>query len=215
MNKQELQKIKLDWLFAEEHGDTARQTDLICTLSDYPDAQSDLIDFIAAYRASDIPGPDASYEYLVPMAFRAMDTAMKRVFGESASMVQATNVLPAMALLSAQTLSELRMQRGFSKTTAARGLRLSIDVWNKFEEGAIDLISLTRSQLDRLSTFFEVSIEQFSHLLSNSQPTPMLNRRQTGRAARSTHQGPRKQSLAEAIERSTMTHDEKNLWLEH
>jgi hypothetical protein len=51
-------------------------------------------------------------------------------------------------------------------------------------------------------------------MLNNSQPTFVLNRRQTQQAARSERQSPKKQSFAEAIEKSTMNKDDKGFWLE-
>jgi hypothetical protein len=57
-------------------------------------------------------------------------------------------------------------------------------------------------------------VEQFGSMLNNSQPAMTLNRRQSSNAARSEQQSPKKQSLAEAIEKSTMTKEEKRYWLE-
>src|SRR5438445_546611 len=79
----------------------------------------------------------------------------------------------------ATTLQELRTQQGLSMVNAARGLRLSVDVWKKFESGAIELVSLSEKQLARLASFFQLSSEQFGHLLNNSQPAFTLNRRNT------------------------------------
>jgi len=52
-------------------------------------------------------------------------------------------------------------------------------------------------------------------MLNNSQPALTLNRRQTGNAARSEQQSPQKQTFAEAIEKSTMSKEEKRSWLEN
>ena len=103
---------------------------------------------------------------------------------------------------------------GLSLTQAARGLRLGADVWKKFEDGIIDLVSLSERQLGRLAQFFHVSADEFGALLQNSAPVPTLNRRQTARAAReSEQQAIRKQPFAEAIEKSSMTKAEKKEWL--
>ena len=50
MNTPELQQLKMAWLAAKEAGDTQTQMRL---LHDYPEQQSELIDFIAAYAATD------------------------------------------------------------------------------------------------------------------------------------------------------------------
>jgi|GEM_PF-476573 len=196
MNTRELQQLKMAWMAARVAGDTQAQ---IALLRDHPDAQAALVDFIAAYHATEVSGPDASHTPLLPLAQRACQTALERVFGNA---------------LVAANLRELRMQRGLSMANAARGLRLGIDVWKKFEDGAIELASLTERQLERLTAFFRVSTEQFGMMLQRSQPTLALNRRQTSDAAHSEQQGAPKQSLAEAVEKSTMTKEEKRLWLE-
>ena len=202
MNTYELQQLKMAWIAAKEAGDAHAQVTL---LRDHPEAQEVLIDFIAAYAATDITetasGPGTQQAALLPLTQRAMHTALQRVFDKEEELVAAN-------------LQELRTQRGLSMVSAARGLRLSVDVWKKFESGAIELVSLTESQLDRLARFFQVSAEQFGKMLTNSQPAFTLNRRQTGKAARSEQQSPRKQSFAEAIEKSTMTKEEKRSWLE-
>ena len=193
--EREIQQLKMAWLAAKEAGDTQEQ---IALLRDHPAEQAELIDFIAAYRATSVPGPDALHTPLSPMTQRASQVALERVFGGS---------------LVAANLRELRMQRGLSMANAARGLRLGIDVWKKFEDGAIELVSLGERQRERLVAFFRVSSEQFGAMLNNSQPTLALNRRQTSSAARG-EQGPKKQSFTEAIEKSTMSKEEKRLWLE-
>ncbi len=192
----EIQQLKMAWLAAKEAGDTQAQ---LALLRDHPAEQAELVDFIAAYRATDAPGPDALHTPASPMTQRATQAALERVFGGS---------------LVAASLRELRMQRGLSMANAARGLRLGIDVWKKFEDGAIELVSLGERQLERLAAFFRVSTEQFGAMLNNSQPTLALNRRQTSSGARSQQQGPKKQSFTEAIEKSTMTKEEKRFWLE-
>jgi len=192
----EIQQLKMAWLAAREARDTQAQ---LALLRDHPAEQAELVDFIAAYRATDAPGPDALHTPASPMTQRATQAALERVFGGS---------------LVAASLRELRMQRGLSMANAARGLRLGIDVWKKFEDGAIELVSLGERQLERLATFFRVSTEQFGAMLNNSQPTLAFNRRQTSSGARSRQQGPKKQSFTEAIEKSTMTKEEKRFWLE-
>lgn len=194
--EREIQQLKMAWLAAKETGDTQVQ---IALLRDHPSEQAELIDFIAAYQATDAPGPDALHTPLSPMTQRASQAALERIFGGS----------PVAA-----NLRELRMQRGLSMANAARGLRLGIDVWKKFEDGAIELVSLGERQLERLAAFFRVSTEQFGAMLNNSQPTVALNRRQTGSAARSEQQSPKKQSFTEAIKKSMMSKEEKRLWLE-
>ncbi|HLZ81508.1 MAG TPA: hypothetical protein VKP04_07745, partial [Ktedonobacteraceae bacterium] len=114
----------------------------------------------------------------------------------------------------ASSLQELRAQRGLSMVNAARSLRLSVDVWKKFESGAIELLSLSETQLAHLASFFQVTGEQFGAMLNNSQPALTLNRRQTSNAARSEQQSPKKQSFAEAIEKSAMSKEQKRYWLE-
>ena len=196
MEAYELQQLKMAWMAAREAGDIQAQ---LALLRDHPDAQAALVDFIAAYHATDVTGPDALHTPLSPLTQRACQTALERVFGNA---------------LVAANLRELRMQRGLSMANAARGLRLGVDVWKKFEDGAIELASLTERQLERLATFFRVSTGQFGMMLQHSQPTLALNRRQTSEAARSKQQGAQKQSIAEAVEKSTMTKEEKRLWLE-
>ena len=195
MNTSELQQLKMAWLAAKDSGDTQAQ---ITLLRDHPEAQAALIDFIAAYHATAIEETDALETAPLPLTQRAAQTALERVFDRQTA---------------ATSLQELRVQRGFSMVNAARGLRLSVDVWKKFESGAIELLSLSELQLARLASFFHVSVEQFGAMLNNSQPALTLNRRQTGTAARSKQQSPKKQSFAEAIEKSAMTGEEKHYWL--
>jgi transcriptional regulator with XRE-family HTH domain len=193
MNTHELQQLKMAWIAAKEAGDTQAQFTL---LQNHPDAQDALIDFILAYHATNGKGTDTA---LLPLTQRATQTAMERVFGNQAV---ATN------------LRELRTKRGFTLVSAAKGLRLGVDVWKKFEDGAIELVSLSALQLERLAAFFHVSASQFGTMLTNSQPAFTLNRRQTAGAARQAQHPARKQSFAEAIEKSTMTKEEQRLWLE-
>ena len=195
MKTSELQQLKMAWLAAKDNGDTQAQ---ITLLRDYPEAQAALIDFIAAYHATAIEETDALETVPLPLAQRAAQAALERVFDRQTA---------------ATSLQELRVQRGFSMVNAARGLRLSVDVWKKFESGAIELLSLSELQLARLASFFHVSVEQFGAMLNNSQPALTLNRRQTSTAARSKQQSPKKQSFAEAIEKSAMTGEEKRYWL--
>jgi transcriptional regulator with XRE-family HTH domain len=191
MNTSELQQLKMAWLAAEEAGDKQAQ---VALLGDHPDAQDALIDFIAAYHVT-APVEETS---VLPLTQRAYVTALERVFGDT---------------LVAANLRELRTKRGLSLVQAARGLRLGVDVWKKFEDGVIELVSLSEHQLARLAQFFEVSGEQFGGLLNSSQTVMTLNRRQTARAARSSEQASKKQSFTEAIEKSTMSKEEKKEWL--
>jgi hypothetical protein len=87
-------------------------------------------------------------------------------------------------------------------------------VWNKFEVGAIEMVSLSQRQLERLAHFFQINVEQFGTLLNGSQPIMGMNRRQTRDASRNQRQGPQKQRFVEAIERSAMSKEDKSFWLE-
>ena len=197
VNTPELKQLKMAWLAAKEAGDTQEQLRL---LREYPSQQDELINFIAAYQATgDDEDSLEANATLLPLTQRAYQRALRRVFEPQ----------PAFA-----TLVELRKNRSLSKAEAARGLRLSVDVWNKFENGAIELLSLSQRQLEHLAQFFQISIDQFSQALTNSQPAFTLNRRQTAEAARSTQQGPQKQTLQEAIDRSNMSKEDKQFWLE-
>ena len=193
MNTRDLQQIKMAWLAAEDSGDRATQ---IALLRDYPDAQGELTDFIAAYHITETA--PAENEAVLPLTERAVQTAMQRVFGSP---------------IATADLRSLRARQGLSLTQAARGLRLGADVWKKFEDGIIDLYSLSERQLGRLAQFFSVNTEEFGKLLLNSSPVPTLNRRQTAQAARESEKQPaRKQPFAEAIEKSTMAKAEKQEW---
>ncbi|HET7638194.1 MAG TPA: helix-turn-helix transcriptional regulator, partial [Ktedonobacteraceae bacterium] len=154
MNNNELQHLKIAWLAAEEAGD--KQTQL-ALLRDFPDAQEALIDFIAAYRITEPGEKNAQKVDLLPLTQRAYATALERVFGSS---------------LASADLRHLRVQKGLSLAEAARGLHLGTDVWKKFEDGVIELFSLSERQLSRLAHFFQVSAEQFGSMLNNSQPLP-------------------------------------------
>jgi transcriptional regulator with XRE-family HTH domain len=200
MNTSELQQLKMAWLAAKEAGDTQAQMNLFLN---HPEAQAALIDFIAGYAATTIESEAMqAQEELLPLTQRAYQTALERVFDTQAE-------------VAATTLRELRAQRGLTMVNAAKGLRLGVDVWKKFEDGAIELASLSQRQLERLASFFQVGTEQFGTLLTNSQPALTLNRRQTNEAARQQEkQGQKKQSFAEAIEKSSMTKQEKKFWQE-
>ena len=204
MNSQELQQLKMAWLAAEDAGD--RQAQFVL-LQDHPNAQEALIDFIAAYRVTEVAGVDARHTALLPVTQRAAQTAMERVFGNAIEQgATATSI-------TATNLRQLRTQRGLSLVQAAKGLRLGVDVWKKFEDGAIELLSLGERQLERFAHFFQVTVEQFGSMLTSSSPALTLNRRQTASAAHKEQQGAKKQSFAEAIERSTMSEEEKQEWL--
>ncbi len=194
MNKYELQQIKLAWLAAEEAGDTQAK---LALLRDHPDLQDELIDFIAAYHVTSPAGAEAE---TLPMTKRAIRTALGRLFPRQEATLPATN------------LRELRSQRGLSLAAAARGLRLGVDVWKKFEDGLIELTSLGEHQLQRLATYFQISGDQFAAMLTSSQPAFTLNRRQTAAAAKKTEQSVSKQSFAEALAKSTMSPEDKQVW---
>jgi hypothetical protein len=131
-----------------------------------------------------------------------MQRALGRVFAPQAVAVSATN------------LRELRTSQGLSLGAAARGLRLGLDVWKKFEDGLIELSSLGERQRARLAAFFQVSGEQFGILLNQSQPSIAINRRQTASAAKQEQQHAHKQSFSDALAKSTMSTKEQQEWLE-
>src|SRR5215831_13354434 len=168
MNNDELQQLKMAWLAAEEAGDRESQ---LALLRDHPDAQEPLIDFIAAYHIVEPGGENAQQVEILPLTQRAFATTLERVFN------------PSMAQ---DGLRQLREQTGLSLVETARGLRLGIDVWKKFEDGVIELVSLSERQLERLASFFHVGVEQFSTMLNNSQPILTLDRRQNAQAARNS-----------------------------
>jgi transcriptional regulator with XRE-family HTH domain len=195
MNNDEIQSLKIAWLAAEESEDKDTQ---LALLRDNPEAQEALIDFIAAYRITE-PGDDKTLSFeILPLTQRAFATTLERIFS------------PSMAYTS---LRQLREQHGLSLVETAHGLHLGIDVWKKFEDGVIELVSLSERQLARLAHFFHVSIDQFGSILNTSQPVPTLDRRQTAQAAKNALDRQKKQSFAEAIKKSTMTKDEKREWL--
>ncbi len=190
MSTSELQSLKIAWLAAKEAGDIQAQIRL---LRDHPTEQAELITFIAAYAATE--GQDE--ERPLALTQRAMQTALEHVF-------EVSHAVPA-------TLIELRQQHKLTKSAVAKALRLSIDVWQLFEDGTIELVSVSQKQLDRLAQFFQVSGEQFSTLLSHSQPSLGMNRRQTKAGAQ---QETKKVSLKQAITRSSMTKEDKKFWNE-
>jgi len=195
MNNDELQQLKVAWLAAEEAGDKDRQ---LALLRDHPDAQEPLIDFIAAYHITEPGEENAQQVEILPLTQRALATTLERVFSPS---------------LAQGGLRQLREQTGLSLVETARGLHLGIDVWKKFEDGVIELVSLSERQLVRLANFFHVGVEQFGNILNISQPIPTLDRRQTAQAARNTLNKQKKQSFAEAVKKSTMSREEKKEWL--
>lgn len=197
MHNNELQQMKLAWLAAEEAGDTQSK---LALLRDHPELQDTLIDFVAAYH---VTSPAGAEPEILSLSHRAMQTALHRVFA------------PQPVAVPAASLRELRGLRGLSLVETARGLRLGIDVWKKFENGLIELSSLGERQLGRLAAFFQVTGEQFGTLLNQSQPAFTLNRRQTAEAARQGEkQNTLKQSFAEALAKSTMQTEDKQEWLE-
>lgn len=198
MKNNELQQIKLAWLAAEEAGDMRAK---LALLRDHPDIQDELIDFVAAYH---VTSPAGTEPEILPLTQRATQSALARVFAPQHA--AATVAVPA------NSLRELRTLRGLALAETARGLRLGIDVWKKFEDGLIELSSLGERQLARLAAFFQVSADQFGAMLNQSQPAFTLNRRQTAEAAKQSRQ-PR-QSFTEALEKSTMSAEDKQTWLE-
>ncbi len=195
MNNDELQQLKMAWLAAEEAGDKERQ---LALLRDHPDEQESLIDFIAAYHITESGEENVQQVEILPLTKRALVTTVERVFSPSTF---------------EGGLRQFREQMGLSLVETARGLRLGIDVWKKFEDGVIEFVSLSERQLERLAHFFHVGVEQFGTMLNNSQPIPTLDRRQTAQAARNTFGQQKKQSFAEAVKKSTMTKEEKKDWL--
>ena len=221
MDRLKLQQLKMAWIAAKEAGDTQTQVRL---LREHPEAQEALSDFIVAYAATSLADAEAmatGSTELLPLTQRAMRTALGRVLLappvrtlSGGQVITGNEGSEFEHQLVAPSLLELRTRRGLTLVAAARGLRLGADVWKKFEQGAIELASLSERQLERLANFFEVSAEQFGLILNNSQPQMTINRRQMSSAARSEQQGPKKQSFAEAIEKSTMPKEEKKSWLE-
>jgi len=195
MNNDELQQLKMAWLAAEDAGDTERQLEL---LREHPNAQEPLIDFIAAYHITEPVNENVQQVEILPLTQRAFASTLERVFRHS--MVQGG-------------LRQMREQMGLSLVETARGLRLGNDVWKKFEDGVIELVSLSERQLERLANFFHVGAEQFGTLLNNSQPVPTIDRRQTAQAARNTLGQQKKQRFAEAVKKSSMSREEKKEWL--
>ncbi|GHO75292.1 hypothetical protein KSD_30630 [Ktedonobacter sp. SOSP1-85] len=190
-----IQELKMAWLAAREAGDAQTQLQILC---EHPTAQTELTDFIAGYYATTAEELEENATIL-PLTQRALQSALQRVLVPQVETV---------------TLVELRKSRNLKKVDVARALRLSVDVWNKFEAGAIEAASLSQRQLERLAGYFQLSLDQFATLLDNSQPALTYNRRQTSQAARKQEQGPQKQSFAEAIARSNMSSEDQAFWLE-
>jgi transcriptional regulator with XRE-family HTH domain len=195
MNTPELQRLKMEWLAAKEADDAESQRQL---LLNHPGEQAALIDFIAGYYATEEIALEENAT-LLPLTQRASQIALEHVFAAAAV---------------AANLAELRKSRHLSKVDVAKGLRLSVDVWNKFEAGAIELVSLSQRQMERVAAYFQISVAQFSTLLNASQPAVSFNRRQTRNAARSEQQGPQRQSFADAVARSTMSQEDQRFWLD-
>ena len=203
----DIQQMKMAWLAAHDSGDVQAQLALVQQLRLRPNEQTALLDFIAAYHASD----NSREEPLLPITQRASAIALERVLGVPVAQAQAQA-----ATVQARNLTELRKARNLTKQVAARGLRLSVDVWEQFERGAIDLVSLSQRQLQRLADFFEVGVDQFGQLLDNSSPSFVLNRRQTREGVRQEQEAPQKQGKQDfkrAITRSNMTDEDKQFWL--
>ena len=202
MNTPELQQLKMAWLSAREKGDTQEQLQL---LRSHPEQQDELIDFIAAYHATggDHTNVTELNADVLPLTQRAMQSALNRALNGI--------LTTADAQVSFATLTQLRKSRQLSKVEVARGLRLGVDVWNKLENGAIELVSLSQRQLEKLSNYFQVSVDQFGELLAGSQQSVSFNRRQTRQAAQQ-EQGLQKQSFSEALARSTMSEEDRRFW---
>src|SRR5258708_1182183 len=78
MNRSELQQLKLAWIVAKEANDTHTQVTL---LRDHPEGQADLIDFIAAYSATNIDAAETEEQTaLFPLTQRATQAALEPVF---------------------------------------------------------------------------------------------------------------------------------------
>ena len=188
-----LQELKMAWLAAKEAGDAQVQFRL---LRDHPEHEAALIDFIAAYAATNVTAGEEEHGDVVlsPMTQRALQTALERAFP-----------VP----VAAANLSELRKLRGLDKSGVANALRLSISVWQKFENGSIQLASLSERQLSRFAQFFQVSIEQFGTLLSSSQPTavPTMYRRtpQAARKSKNSNKQGQQEDFAAALAHSDMS----------
>jgi transcriptional regulator with XRE-family HTH domain len=205
VTKQELQQLKMAWLAAKEAGDTHTQ---LALLRDHPAAQRELIDFIAAYSASGASAPEGTQEPAEPnaaleaLAQRAYQKALQRVFAQPQAQPK--------------TLTELRKAQHLLKRDVAQGLRISMIVWDKLEQGAIQVASLSQRQLERLAQFFQVSAEQFASLLENSHQPLAVYRRQTRQAARAmnrSQQTPR-ESFADVVKQSDMSEEDQRFWLE-
>jgi len=196
MNTSGVQQLKMAWLAAKEAGDMQTQLTL---LREHPAEQAALLDFIAGYHATGGATPIDHTSPLLAITQRACQRALERVFDTQAALA---------------SLGELRKSRSLSKVEVAKGLRLTVDVWNKFEAGAIELASLSQRHLERLAQFFQIRVDQFSSLLTSSQPAISMDRRQSREASRHEQQGPQKQSFAEAIARSTMSKEERSYWSE-
>ena len=135
MYNDELQQLKMAWLAAEEAGDKEQQ---IALLRDHPTMQESLIDFIAAYRAAEPSEDDTRQDEILMVTKRGFTTSLERVFKPST--VEGG-------------LRQLRERKGLSLVETARGLKLGIDVWKKFEDGVIELVSLSQRQLEHLHLF--------------------------------------------------------------
>src|SRR5947209_77409 len=111
MNTPELQRLKMEWLAAREAGNAEAQRKL---LLDHPGEQAALVDFIAGYYATEEVALEEN-AMLLPLTQRATQKALGRIFAAQAV---------------AGSLAELRKSRQLSKVDVAKGLRLSVDVWN-------------------------------------------------------------------------------------
>lgn len=109
------------------------------------------------------------------------------------------------------SLPPLRKRHGLTKIETAERLGLSVDVWQKFEQGIIQSESLERHQLARLARFFLVSEDRFRSLLNASREDSVAS---CHRRSVSPHpiQMAQRQSFATALARSTMGSEAKKRW---
>lgn len=107
-----------------------------------------------------------------------------------------------------ENLTELHVERSWSKVEAARSLRLGVDLWDKFEQGIIHAESLTCGQVARLAEGFAVGPALFLALLKQSRPQPPGVCRRWG----VTHYARPAQSFALALARSGMSARDKRFW---
>ncbi len=117
------------------------------------------------------------------------------------------------------SLLDLRRQRGVSLVQAAAALRLSPDVWKKFETGAILPDSLHSFQVERLAAFFEIPPATFVAALRKSAslaalaPPVAFCRRKSSRSLSGHETTPASQQFETALALSQMNEEAKRSWL--